>query len=140
MPRRVTGEMLKAEGMARVDEHANEAWKAAAQRAVLEAARALPQLTADDVMARIDPSTKTRDRRALGPVMTRAAKAGWIEQADVLPVKCGRPSRHAAPITVWKSLLFADEQFYRTVLSDLEIRRCIMSCLTLKPMVSGQAR
>jgi hypothetical protein len=99
----------KKDGMARVEEHADKDWKEAAENAVVEAALASPLLTSDDVMIRIDPGVETHELRALGSVMLRAAKNGWIEKAPLPPVNCARPSRHCAPLTVWKSLLFRSD-------------------------------
>jgi hypothetical protein len=92
------------EAMARVEEHADVDWKVAARRAVLDAARVLPRLTSDDVMDRIS-GVSTHELRALGPIMLAAAKNGWIAKADCAAVLCRRSSRHAAPLTVWRSLI-----------------------------------
>lgn len=100
------GKAAKEEGMERVDAAADDDWKDAAERAVKDAARSLPEITSDDVMARIAPDVRTHELRALGPVMSRAAKAGWIRKADKAPRLCARPSRHRAPLTVWTSLIY----------------------------------
>lgn len=99
----------RADGMARADEAADEDWKAAAEVAVITAAKALPLLTSDDVMRCIDPTVSTHELRAMGPVMMRAAKAGWIEKANLPGRLSQRPSLHASPRTVWKSLLFTGD-------------------------------
>lgn len=96
----------KDDGMQRVDGAADPAWKRAADVAVLGAALALPKLTSDDVHQRISPNVSTRDLRALGPVMVRAAKEGWIEKAYVPGRETTRPSSHRRPLQVWLSLVF----------------------------------
>lgn len=100
------GKAGKAEGMGRAERHANPAWMLAAEQAVLEAARELSTITADDVMRRIPPDVDTHEKRALGPVMMKAAKAGIIEKAIALPRNSTRPNQHSAPITVWKSNVY----------------------------------
>lgn len=95
----------KAEAMARVEEHADTSWKAAARQAVLNAARELPRFTSDDVMDRIGGEVSTHELRALGPVMLAAAKCGWIAKVDCAAVPSRRTSLHASPRTVWRSLI-----------------------------------
>jgi hypothetical protein len=104
------GEMGKLVGMARAAQHANPAWMAAAYRAAVEAARELVVLTTDDVWSRMDPAVKTHEHRAMGPIMKNAAKDGVIVKAIELPKNCARPSRHKAPLTVWKSLIYRGRQ------------------------------
>lgn len=99
----------KEEAMRRVDEHADDDWKAAAAMAALEAAQSLPELTSDDVIERIPDSFRTHELRALGPVMMRAAKWGWIVKADRAGRNSRRSSLHASPRTVWRSLLYTGE-------------------------------
>lgn len=100
------GYALKQEGMARVDDHAAEEWKREAIMAVYRTAIALPELTSDDVMRCINPDVRTHELRAMGPVMMRAAKFHWIVKADQPARNSERPSLHASPRTVWRSLLF----------------------------------
>jgi hypothetical protein len=81
-------------------------WEQAAILAVVEAARELPQLTSDDVMDRIAARLKRgRDLRALGPVMSSAVRAGYIEKANVASIPSRRRSLHGSPRTVWTSLI-----------------------------------
>ena len=102
----IAGLAAKRDAMDRVEEHADEDWKQAAARAVWNAALVLPTLTTNDVHIRIDPNVVTHELRALGPVIRNAVRDGWIEKAQILPIICNRPSRHAAPLTVWKSLIY----------------------------------
>lgn len=99
------GKAGKKDGMRRVEENANEAWKREAARAAFQAAKELDILTADDVHERIGSHVATHELRALGPVMTMAAKSGWIRKAEVIAALCRRPSRHRGTMNVWKSLL-----------------------------------
>ena len=45
----------------------------------------------------------THDSRALGPVMKRLARDGYIAPTDEF-VKGTRRSRHSAPLRVWRSI------------------------------------
>jgi hypothetical protein len=51
----------------------------------------------------IDRRFTTHDLRALGPVLVRAAKLGWIENTGSY-VKSAR--RHMSPLTLWRSRVF----------------------------------
>lgn len=87
-----------------VDFHAGAEWKDAALWAVYETAAAKVTFTADDVWERIPLHLHTHDNRALGPVMVRAAKNGWIEATDRVQ-RTSRASNHARPLAVWRSNL-----------------------------------
>jgi len=100
------GKRGKDDGMGRADENANEAWKRAADEAVLKTAREKPVLTTDDVLERMPAGVKTHEMRALGPVMLRAAKNGWIEKSLHANRSTARPTNHLRPLQVWDSLLF----------------------------------
>jgi len=100
------GKRGKDDGMDRADRHANEAWKQAADEAVLRTAKEQPKLTTDDMLQRMPPGVKTHEMRALGPVMLRAAKNGWIEKS-LNPYRMStRKINHRRPLQVWDSLLF----------------------------------
>jgi hypothetical protein len=99
-------EGAKAEAMARVERAADEAWKQAAYETVEKVARERPYLTADHVMENIPPDVHTHELRALGPVMLKAARNDVIEKAPVPAVNCTRANCHAAPLTVWHSLIW----------------------------------
>ena len=87
-----------------VDENADAEWKDEALHAVYETAAVRPTFTADDVWERIPTWVWTHTPAALGPIMRRAAKKGWIEATDRFK-NSARVSRHAAPIRIWRSLL-----------------------------------
>ena len=93
------------DALVRVEQHADTDWKAAATTAVYRAARNLSTLTTDDVWDLIPATVTTHEPRALGAIMTKAARAGWIRLADKRPVKSKRVSRHAGPMSVWESLI-----------------------------------
>lgn len=86
----------------RVDEHADPEWKDRALAAVRRTCEALPDFVVDDVWS-TGGLESTREDRALGAVMRRAAKLGWMERTDRV-----RPSvrSHGSPKPVWKSNLY----------------------------------
>lgn len=94
------------EAMARVDEHAEEEWKRAALDAIEAVATWRDEFTTDAVWWMLDHSGAgdAREARVMGPLMTEAARRGWIARTDrthnSVRVEC-----HANPKRVWKSLL-----------------------------------
>lgn len=83
-------------GMAAADKNADEAWKLTALGMVVAVSDRLDDFTTDDLW---DAGlAKPREPRALGPVMTRAAKLGLIRKTGEY-----RKSRYrnAAPLPVW---------------------------------------
>ena len=102
------GKWLRDSGIKAADEAAKPVWKDVAFLAVVECSRMFPEFTSADVWNRIDATggVKTREGRAMGAVMLRAQKNGWIEPTDRF-VKSNRASRHCAPVRIWRSL--ADE-------------------------------
>jgi hypothetical protein len=98
-----------AEAVALADFNANEQWKKAAADCVRTIAYEKPFFTADDVMNILTTKpVKTRDLRALGPVMVRAVKNKLIQKTEKA-VSSTRGSRHNCPIRVWKSLVFKED-------------------------------
>jgi hypothetical protein len=97
------GEANKADAMQRVWDHANDHWKHLAYDAVRQLARTRQWFTTDDVWQLLAASNAaTREHRAMGPVMLRAAKAGLIAKTDrVLPTT--RPSANCRPVAIWLS-------------------------------------
>ena len=98
--------MTKQDGMARVDAHADAAWKVAAAAALVMAAWTKPELTTDDVWALMSNNVYTHDHRAMGPVMMRGARAGLIEKSKKPAVETARPAAHRRPLQVWVSLIY----------------------------------
>lgn len=101
---RAQGDQLKAEGIARVDEHAGGDFQELALLSVRAVAFARPMLTSDDVWVHLGRSATTHDNRAMGPVMRRAQALGVIEPTERF-VLTAQARRHRAPVRVWRSLL-----------------------------------
>jgi hypothetical protein len=99
----------KSDGMGRAERAADPEWWAAACAAVVSVARSMRSLTTDDVLEAIDPSVSTHEMRALGPVMTAAARDGVIVKSRQMPRMCSRPTNHQRPLQVWSSLIFKGE-------------------------------
>ena len=99
---RSLAEVVRDEAIQRVDEHANDAWKARAFDAIARVARRRSTLTTDDVWAAMDGPAGTHEPRAMGPMMLSAARAGLIEATESY-VKSARVTCHARPLRVWSS-------------------------------------
>jgi hypothetical protein len=104
------GQLALDAAMQAVDENADEKWKKAAGFAVVQVALRKTTFTPDDVWEVLDTlDVGTSERRALGPVMDRAAKDGIITSTGTY-IKSRRASRHKGPVTVWKSRIFREDQ------------------------------
>ena len=99
------GRLARDEGMDAVAEHAENLWRASALLAVQKAASKLEFITIDDVSPEIPESLSTHDLRALGPIMVKGKKEGWITPTDRF-TSSRRSSCHATPRRVWKSLIY----------------------------------
>lgn len=95
------------EAQAQVEASANAEWLQQARLAVRRTALYRYELTTDDVW-QLNPLPPTRENRAMGPVMSWAAKAGFIESTGEF-----RPGQnikhHANPKRVWRSLIYTGE-------------------------------
>lgn len=90
----------REDGIARSGRHADPEWWDAAFAAIVCAACAHVDFTADDVRARIDLNVTTHQPAALGHVFRAAQRAGLIEKAGyVRPTR--DPIRHR-DLTVWR--------------------------------------
>lgn len=90
------------DGMSRAEEHANAAWKQAAEAAVIHVARMRATFTADDVWRQLEIATgvETHEPSALGPIFNKLRRQGVIKTTGEFVVS-HRASRHAAPLRVW---------------------------------------
>ena len=90
--------------MRKVEAHAHQRWKDDAMDAIYRACRLLSSFTSEDLWK--DGLAKPPEPRALGPMLTAAAKRGWCESSGNY-VKGSSVSRHGAPIAVWTSKIHA---------------------------------
>lgn len=97
----VRSEAAKERALHRVDDAADEDWKEVALEAVRQVALRRDRFVSDDVWKRLPP---TRENRALGPVLRRAAAEGWIIATGEFSLT-EQVKRHRAPVRIWQSLI-----------------------------------
>lgn len=86
------------EAIRRVDENADEGWKRAADQVVWEWSQSFREFTTDDVMESLDAlGVTTHDNRALGPVMRRMIRKGFIQEVGMTRSR----RRHGARIPIY---------------------------------------
>jgi hypothetical protein len=91
------------EAVGRAGSHANPEWRAAVTRRLATLADRGEPFTADDIWAEVDGlEVSTHDRRALGAIMTGAARAGRIEQVGY--ARSTRAACHGRPVAVWRGI------------------------------------
>ena len=100
----VRSAQARDEALVRVDRNAHEEWKDAALEAVYQAARVNRKFIVDEVWRYMPSSVNTHDLRAMGPVMRRAIKAGWISSTDEY-INSSRVTAHKNPRRIWQSLI-----------------------------------
>ena len=88
-----------------VDENANVSWKDAAYAVGILLARQNETLISEEIMARIPQGFQTHEKRAMGAVMKRLQKGGFITPTDRF-VKSPSPVGHGRPSRVWASQVF----------------------------------
>lgn len=100
------------EAMAKVDAAADDYWKEAAMESIRSLCDEIDfagVFTTDDVWDKLEkdwPEAKTHEPKALGPVMARAAKLGYIRKTDQT-LDSKREECHARPVRVWKVQIFS---------------------------------
>lgn len=110
--RRKRGRQKARDGAAAAHEAATREFRRAINKAIDEAVAALPDLTTDDIWARIPERFHDDERfegRALGAAMTQAARDGLIERTG-LHRESEREQNHARPLRVWRSLVYSPVQ------------------------------
>ena len=95
-------------GMSQVEQAANEEWKAEALKTLYQVAAENEFLTVDDVSRAIPEEVQTHDARALGPIMMRGKKEGWLEHSDRFTPSV-RSTRHATHTIIWRSLIWREK-------------------------------
>lgn len=100
-----TPEEAKWEGMEAVLHSADPEWLILASMAIRAVAKRQEFLTSDQVWKELGDRVP-REPRALGPVMTTAARNGLIRKTDRVQ-NSERVENHSRPVSIWKSLLFS---------------------------------
>lgn len=96
---------LRDIAIARVDEGANEEWKAEAMAAVERTCRKLTEFTVDAIQEEMrDAKVETHEGRAMGAIVIQAVRNGWMVRSGVV-IKSAQPQCHGNLRTVWRSLL-----------------------------------
>ena len=97
-----SGELLKQEAISRVRDNADQDWRTYALNAVRRIAQQRSEFTTDNVWESLEGWASTHDPRAMGAVMTDAARAGICRKSDrVRPSE--RKECHRRPIAIWIS-------------------------------------
>ncbi len=102
------GTELRDRAIEQVEENAPEVFKQHALSAVYAAARRLEKLTTDDVWKLLHDAQapRTHEPRAMGAIMRRAVKAGWIRPLPQYQ-QSRRSACHRRPLRVYESLVIA---------------------------------
>lgn len=95
------------EAMSRVERNAEEPWKQACRDAIRQIALDKAEFTTDDVWEYLSDNDVElpHEVRAMGPLMSSAAKQGWIVATDRYR-NSTRVACHARPVRIWASLIF----------------------------------
>jgi hypothetical protein len=98
-------QMSLEDALAEVEENADKKWKNAALAQIRYLCVSRDEFTADDVWDRLDMlPVATKEPRALGAIMRRAVKEGWMRSTEKF-VKSRRVESHRRPIVTWQSRL-----------------------------------
>lgn len=100
------GEVALQASLKQVEDAANEVWKTTAFKAVYWLSTTKDYFTTDDVwraLKRYHPEVHTHEHRAMGAVIRRASKAGFIQRTD-RTIKSDRSVAHRRPLTIWASV------------------------------------
>jgi hypothetical protein len=98
------GRLARDKAMAQVEQAAPPDWKHEAFAAIKAVAREHEQFTTDDVWRHV--GWQPPEPRAMGPLMTHAARLGFIEKIAGAMREGDRVVNHARPQQVWRSLIY----------------------------------
>ncbi|MGB3684940.1 MAG: hypothetical protein WA991_03845 [Ornithinimicrobium sp.] len=95
-------EQRRDKGIELVHRNASTPWKEAARKQLQQVIETRTTFTSDNILIPLEQQgVVTGDTRALAAILIGARKAGQIEATDnFIPTK--RPSRHRAPLRVWR--------------------------------------
>lgn len=93
----------REEAIDRVERNANEEWMEAAVAAGIRLAECTDSLVSEDIFTLLNEfPVGTHEPRAMGAVMRRLRKDGFIEPTDTF-IKSPSPVGHGRPSRVWRS-------------------------------------
>ncbi len=106
----VSGQILKAQAIEQVRENASDIWKRAALAAVKRVCEEWVEFTTDAVWDEIVRTSYayTHEPRAMGAVMTDAARSGWCRHSGRV-VPSVRRECHRRPLAVWISSITKEQ-------------------------------
>lgn len=95
------------EAIERVEKNAEPVWKEECRSAIRHLAMSKAEITTDDVWEYLADLgvDLPHEVRAIGPMMIRASRDGWITATDRYR-NSHRVECHARPIRIWGSLIF----------------------------------
>jgi len=99
-----TAETVRDQHIAQVEQNADPDWLTAAHRAVHHLATHRHEFTTDDMWTALAHIDAPHEPRAMGAVMTHAARNGIITKTDRV-TNSRRTQCHARPVAIWKSNL-----------------------------------
>jgi hypothetical protein len=110
LSQRQKAEISKQIAMGHAEMGASEAWKEYMLDMIWDACCIHPEITTDEVWIRErempEPKPHHHENRALGPQMTKAVKLGYIVKTERFRKSTDGARRHAAPLQIWRSLLY----------------------------------
>lgn len=96
------------QGIARVEQNTNAAWRGVAFEAGIEVAHKFARLTADQIWEELDTYDNVppvHNKSALGPVIRDLVSCGFLgKTADF--ERSVRPATHGKPLPIWTSLVY----------------------------------
>ena len=108
------GEEARAQSLETVGAHADPVWMQHALGIAHDLSLTQAAFTADDIWEKLDDlDVETHDNRAMGAVMTEAARQGWVHRTDNT-VLSRRPINHRRPVRVWTSLVYEPSELLPT--------------------------
>lgn len=100
-------QMSLDEALEQVEENANQFWFNACLRTVRQISERHEEFTTDLVWERMEKLPFfTNENRAMGAIMRKAAKSGWIEPTGNYE-QSKRPECHRRPVAIWRSCLYS---------------------------------
>lgn len=103
-----TAKQLRDAALEEVETNANQEWKDKALQTIeYLAVSEFDEFTSDEVWEFLElkfPDVKTHQPSAMGAIIKKASSLGFIKPTKRF-VESTRPSSHARPIRVWKSLI-----------------------------------
>jgi len=96
------GERRKEEAIRLVEQNTPYGWKVRANKALVSAARDLPEFTTDDIKQLMDVDDVPPEPRAMGAIVKAAARKGTIEKVKGKYRESTDPACHRRPKQVWR--------------------------------------